>query len=119
MYRNLKQLPERRLNNMAHNTYIYILIMAGVSFLIRVLPMTLIRKKIENRFIRSFLYYVPYVTLTVMTVPAIIFATSSVIAGVLALIVGVFMAWKGANLIQVASTCCLIVFIVELILSVI
>ena len=56
---------------MQHNVYIYILVMGIVTYLIRVLPLTLIRKEIKNRFIRSFLYYVPYVTLAVMTFPAI------------------------------------------------
>ena len=70
---------------MTHNVYIYLLIMAAVTFLIRVLPLTLIRKQIKNKFIRSFLYYVPYVTLAVMTFPAIIEATQCQIAGILAL----------------------------------
>ena len=65
---------------MTHNIYIYIAIMAGVSFLIRTLPLTLIRKPITNRFLRSFLFYVPYVTLAVMTFPAIVQATQSPIA---------------------------------------
>lgn len=101
---------------MQHNIWIYILIMAGVSYLIRVLPLTLITKKIENKFIRSFLYYVPYVTLAVMTFPAIIYATQSEISGALALIAGVILAWCGGNLIQVASLCCIVVFITELFL---
>ena len=65
---------------MSHNIYLYILIMAGVSYLIRVLPLTLIRKEIRNPFVRSFLYYVPYVTLAVMTFPAILDATQSPIS---------------------------------------
>ena len=77
---------------MEHNVYIYILIMAGVSYLIRVLPLTLIRKEIKNRTIRSFLFYVPYVTLAVMTFPAILESTNSVWSGLLALIVGVILA---------------------------
>lgn len=89
-----------------NNIYIYILIMALVSFLIRMLPLTLIRRPIRNRFIRSFLYYVPYVTLSVMTVPAMIEATGSPAAGALALVCGVFAAWKGAHLLPVALICC-------------
>ncbi len=69
---------------MTHNIYIYILIMGGISYLIRVLPMTLIRKPLKNQFLQSFLYYVPYVTLAVMTFPAILHATQSPISGVLA-----------------------------------
>ena len=80
---------------MTHNIYIYILIMGGISYLIRVLPMTLIRKPLKNQFLQSFLYYVPYVTLAVMTFPAILHATQSPISGVLALVVGVVAAWCG------------------------
>lgn len=79
---------------MTNHIYLYILVAAAVSFLIRVLPLTLIRKKIKNRFIRSFLYYVPYVTLAVMTFPAIITAPQLPAAGILALIVGVAAAWR-------------------------
>ena len=99
---------------MKHNIYIYILIMASVSYLIRVLPLTLIRKQITNRFIRSFLYYVPIVTLAVMTFPAIIQASRTPISGIVALIVGIVLAWRGGNLIQVAGRCCAVVFILEL-----
>ena len=66
---------------MQHNIYIYILVMFAVTYLIRVLPLTLIRKEIKNKTIRSFLYYVPYITLAVMTFPAIMEATNSPIAG--------------------------------------
>ena len=69
---------------MMHSIYLYIAIMAGVSFLIRTLPLTLIRRPITNRFLRSFLFYVPYVTLAVMTFPAIVQATQSPLAGALA-----------------------------------
>lgn len=101
---------------MMHNIYIYMAIMIGVTYLIRMLPMTLLRKQIKNEFITSFLYYVPYVTLSVMTFPAIVEATQSPIAGMLAFVVGIISAWKGANLFQVAVICCVVVFISELIL---
>lgn len=101
---------------MTHNPYIYILLMAGVTYAIRVLPLTLIRKQIKNPFLQSFLYYVPYVTLAVMTFPAIINATQSPIAGAAALLIGIILAWCGAGLFPVAVTCCLIVFILELFL---
>lgn len=97
-----------------HNTIICILIMIFVTNFIRVLPITLIRGKIENRFIRSFLYYVPYVTLSVMTFPAIIEATNSPMAGALALVLGIIAAWFGLGLFPVAVICCLVVFAVEL-----
>ena len=101
---------------MKHNVYIYILIMTAVTFLIRALPLTLIRKKITNKTLRSFLYYVPYVTLAVMTFPAIIEATNSVWSGVAALAVGVLLAYFGASLFGVAVCSCVTVFIVELII---
>ena len=99
---------------MTHNNYIYILVMALVSYAIRVLPLTLIRKPIKNRFIQSFLYYVPYVTLAVMTFPAIIEATQSPVAGAVALIVGIATAWFGASLFHVSVACCAVVFVIEL-----
>ncbi len=101
---------------MKHNIYIYLAIMALVTYIIRVLPLTLIRKQITNRFLRSFLYYVPYVTLAVMTFPAIIDATQSPVSGIIALIVGIILAWFKASLFQVAAVCCGVVFIAELIL---
>lgn len=101
---------------MNHNPYIYIALMATVTLIIRILPLTLIRKQIENQFIKSFLYYVPYVTLAVMTFPSIINTTESPISGALALIVGILAAWFGANLFQVSVLCCLVVFIFSFIL---
>lgn len=101
---------------MKHNIYIYILIMAAVSYLIRVLPLTLIRKPIQSRFLKSFLYYVPYVTLSVMTFPAILDATENPVAGLCALLVGVVAAFAGAGLLKVAIVCCGVVFLAEWIL---
>ena len=98
------------------SNYIYILLAFAVIYLIRVLPLTLIRKPIRSRFIRSFLYYVPYVTLAVMTFPAIVQATSSPVAGVAALVVGVAAAYLGGSLLTVAGACCAVVFLLELIL---
>lgn len=98
---------------MKHNVYLYILIMAAVSFLIRVLPLTLIRREIKNKTIRSFLYYVPYVTLAVMTFPAIIDATQSVWSGLAALLVGIVLAWLGAGLFPISVLCCVVVFVLE------
>lgn len=98
------------------NTYIYILIMTLTTFAIRVLPLTIIRRKITSRFLRSFLYYVPYVTLAVMTFPAIVEATRLPIAGALALVAGLIAAWLGVSLLNVSIICCAVVFILELIL---
>ena len=95
------------------NIWLYILVSAAVSYLIRVTPLVLIRREITNRTLRSFLYYVPYVTLAVMTFPAITEATQSPAAGFLALIVGAVLAWRGGSLFLVAVTCCLVVFVSE------
>ena len=96
------------------NNYLYIAVMAAVSYTIRVLPLTLIRKPIRNRFLQSFLYYVPYVTLAVMTCPAIIHATQTPISGAVALIVGAAAAWLGAGLFPVSVLSCVLVFVIEL-----
>ena len=99
---------------MNYPVYLYIAVMAIVTYLIRVLPLTLIRKEIKNRTIRSFLYYVPYVTLAVMTFPAILSATGSIYSAWAALIVGVLLAFKGRSLFQVAVFSCIVVFVLEL-----
>ena len=93
--------------------------MAAVIYLIRLLPLTLIRKKITNKTLRSFLFYVPYVTLVVMTFPAIIEATDSYISGILALIAGGVAAYFGVSLFGVAVCSCAVVFVTELILRLI
>ena len=95
---------------MTGNPYLYILVTAAVSYLIRTLPLTLIRREIKNPFLRSFLYYVPYVTLAVMTFPAIVDASGAWWVGALALIAGAVAAWFGAGLFPVAAICCGIVF---------
>ena len=97
-------------------TYLYILVMAVVTYLIRVTPLTLIRKEIKNRVLRSFLYYVPYVTLSVMTFPAILSETGSVWSAWAALLFASFLAWKGRSLLQVAVSACGVVFLLELVL---
>lgn len=101
---------------MEKNVYIYIMIMAVTTYVIRVLPLTLIRKQITNVRIRSFLYYVPYVTLAVMTFPAILDATQSPISGAAALIAALWLAWRGKSLFQVSVLSCVIVFLLELFL---
>ncbi len=101
---------------MLNNAWIYIAVMAGVTYLIRVLPLTLIRKEIKNQTIRSFLFYVPYVTLAVMTFPAIVQATDSMWAGLAALVAGIVLAWCGGSLFQVAVVACAVVFVLELFL---
>ena len=106
---------------MSHNIYIYILVMAAVTYLIRMLPLALSRKEITSPFIRSFLYYVPYACLAAMTFPAILFATDSVIKGVaggiIGFIVALIAAYKEKSLLTVALFACAAVFIVERILE--
>lgn len=92
---------------------IYILLAIVTTNLIRVLPMTLIKGQIRNVFLRSFLYYVPYVTLATMTFPAIIETTLSPVTGLVALTVGIIAAWRRLGLFPVAAICCAIVYLME------
>ena len=101
---------------MTHSIWIYLLVMSAVTLAIRILPLTLIRRQITNRTIRSFLFYVPYVTLAVMTFPSILSATQTPVSAALALVAGLVMAWFGMSLFQVSVLCCAVVFAVELIL---
>ena len=82
----------------------------------RIIPSLVMKKPIQNRFVQSFLYYVPYVTLAVMTFPAITEACDSPIAGFAALIAGIAAAWLGASLISVAAVCCAVVLVLEMLL---
>ena len=99
-----------------YNNYIYIAVMALVSYTIRILPLTLIRKPIKNQFIQSFLYYVPYVTLSVMTFPAIMDATAQPMAGLASRLLGMIIAWVGGGLFPTAIACSVTVFVLEMIL---
>ena len=93
--------------------FIYLIVMAGVTYLIRAIPLTAFSGKIENRFIKSFLAYVPYAVLGAMTFPAIINATHSPIAGIAAFAAGLVAAWFNAGLFKVSCVCCAVVFILE------
>ena len=96
------------------NIYLALTVMALTVYVIRVSPLLFLRKPIKNRWFRSFLYYVPYVTLSVMTFPAITEATQTPVSGALALVFGIGLAWYGASLFKVASACCFVVFLSEL-----
>lgn len=101
-----------------NNVYIYVLVMAGVTYLIRMLPLVLFKKEITSPFIKSFLYYVPYACLAAMTFPAILTATSAgIISGAAALIVALIVAYKEKSLLTVAVCACAAVFIVERIME--
>ena len=97
--------------------YIYILTMALTTYLIRVLPLTVFRKPIRSRFIRSFLHYVPYACLTAMTFPAIVYDTTYILSGIAALIVGIVLSFRGKSLLTVSLACCGAVFLTERILE--
>lgn len=99
--------------------YVYIAVMALVTYLIRVIPLTVFRKKIENRYIKSFLYYVPYTCLTAMTFPAILYATASVWSALAGVVVAVVLAFYNKSLVTVAAFACLAVFIAEQILPIV
>lgn len=98
---------------MHNQIYLSILTMAAVTYAIRVLPLTLIQKELKNKWIRSFLYYIPYVSLSAMTFPAILTATKSIWSGIGALAAAVFMAYKGKSMILVSLTACGVVFLME------
>ena len=93
--------------------YIYILVMAATTYLIRALPLTLLKKPIRNRFVKSFLHYIPTACLTAMTFPAILSATEHVISGALGLAIAVLLSLKKKSLIVVAVASCLAVFLTE------
>lgn len=99
---------------MRNSVWIYIAVMAVVSYLLRVLPITLIRKQIKNRFIQSVLFYLPYVTLSVMTVPAIFAVSENPLCGAAALVAAGIAAWTTSNLFLSASVACVAVFLVGL-----
>ena len=97
--------------------YVYIFTMALTTYLIRVLPLTIFRKPIRSRFLRSFLHYVPYACLTAMTFPAILSSTASILSGAAALIVAIILAYRGKSLIVVALSSSAAVLIVECLLK--
>ena len=98
------------------NPYVYILGLWFITAIIRVLPLLVMRRPVKSRFLRSFFHYVPYVTLAVMTFPAIVNATDSPLAGAVALVAGIVLAWIGANMITVSAACCVVVLVLELII---
>lgn len=98
---------------MNHNIYLYILVMAGVTYLIRMLPLALSKKEITNIYIKSFLYYVPYACLAAMTFPAILYSTASIYSALAGLLVAIIAAYRGKGLLTVALLACAAVFIAE------
>ena len=101
-----------------HNIYLYILVMAATTYLIRLIPMLLAKKEITSPFIRSFLFYVPYVCLAAMTFPAILFSTSSLVSAAAGFATALILAYFRKSLMTVAIFACLAVFIVERLLEI-
>lgn len=101
---------------MNHNTYIYILVMAGVTYLIRALPLTLIHKEINNQFFKSFLYYIPYVTLAAMVFPAILFSTGNMITAIVGFVIAIILSYQEKSLTTVAIAACIGVYITSLLI---
>ena len=99
--------------------YIYVLVMAVTTYLIRAIPLVFLKKPIKSRFLRSFLHYVPATCLTAMTFPAILSSTASILSGAAALIVAVILAYKGKSLIVVALSSSAAVLAVEFLMSLI
>ena len=97
--------------------YLYIATMALTTYLIRMLPLTIFRKPIRSRFLRSFLHYVPYACLTAMTFPAILYATDYVVSAAIGFAVALVFAWKGKSLTTVAVAACVAVFVVEVLIG--
>lgn len=93
------------------------MVMALVTYLLRAIPLTVFRKKIQNRFICSFLYYVPYACLTALTIPAIFTATDNIISAAAGLVAALFLAFRNKGLFTVAASACIVVFLVERLLS--
>lgn len=104
---------------MPENSFlIYLFAMAGVTYLIRMIPLVLVKRKIRNRFLLSFLYYIPYAVLSVMTVPAIFSATENPVSAAIGFIVALVCSFFEKSLVFVAATACSAVFITEFILSI-
>ncbi len=101
------------------NFYIYLIVMAGVTYLIRMLPLVLVKEKIKNKYLLSFLYYIPYAVLSAMTFPAIFYATDSVISAVVGTAVAIILAYFKRSMVTVAALSCATVFITELIMKMI
>lgn len=101
---------------MIHNGFwIYLLVTAGVTYLVRMVPLVLMKGKIRSRFILSFLHYIPYAVLSVMTIPAIFFATGEILPAAAGFVVAMLLAWRGGSLVQVAAASCAAVLLFELI----
>ena len=101
---------------MIHNHFwVYLLVTAGSTYLVRTLPLVLMKGKITNRFVLSFLHYIPYAVLSVMTIPAIFYATGTMVPAAVGFAVAMVLAWRGGSLLQVAAASCAAVLVCQLI----
>lgn len=98
---------------MKYSFFVYLAVMAGVTYLIRMLPLVLIKKQIKNKYLLSFLYYIPYAVLSVMTIPAIFYSTSCKLSAAIGFVVAVVLAYLNKSLVKVAALSCVAVFIAE------
>ena len=97
--------------------WLYLLTCAGMTYLIRMLPLVLIKKKIKNRFLLSFLYYMPYAVLSVMTIPAIFSSTANMVSAAIGFVVALILAYMEKSLVVVAALSCVAVFAAETIMK--
>ena len=97
--------------------FIYLAVMAGSTYLIRAIPFAAVKNKIENKYIKSFLNYIPYTVLTAMTFPAVLYATDYIVSAAVGFLAAIFCAYRGLSLIKVAAAACIAVYITELILN--
>lgn len=104
---------------MNNNFFMYLLVMASITYLIRMIPLVLVKKKIKNRFVLSFLYYIPYAVLSVMTLPAIFYSTSYKVSAVAGFVVAVVLSYFEKSLLRVAVFSCVTVFVAEFMISII
>ena len=102
---------------MNNNFWIYLLVMFGVTYLIRVLPLVLIRHQIKNKFIRSFLAYIPYTVLAAMTFPAVFYAVESPIAAISGVLCALVLAFLNKGLCTVAASASVVVYVVGLVIN--
>ena len=99
-----------------NSTYTYIIVMAITTFLMRLIPLTLLRKKIKNPFIQSFLYYIPYVTLSALIFPSILHSTAHTLSALIGFLCALFLAYREKSLFTVAFSSCIVVYLTELFL---
>lgn len=111
----VRSQEERAIMN--DNIYLFILVMAGVTYLIRLIPLALIKIDIESVYVKTFLYYVPFVTLTVMTFPAVFTATATMWSALCGVIIAIFLAYQGRSLFHVSAAACISAFIIELVVT--